>query len=91
MKNATLKAMATYSRWTTFHICMLATLLTGSFMAVSAEDLGALGPMIVSLGICAMFFATAAELLFLVRVLARWASAKISNRSNCLASSDGDS
>lgn len=60
-------------------------------MAASAEDLGALGPMIVSLGICAMFFATVAEMLFLVRVFASWASEKFSNRSNSLASSEGDS
>ena len=82
MKNTILNALATYSQWTTFHICMGATLLTGSFMAASAEDLGALGPMIVSLGICAMFFATAGELLFLIRVFARWAAQKLSNPSD---------
>jgi cytochrome b subunit of formate dehydrogenase len=79
MKSTILKAFSNYSRWTTFHICMVATLLTGFLMAASAEELGAVGPMLVSLGVCAMLFAIIGELLFLIRVFARWAARKLFN------------
>ena len=58
-----------------FHALCIALMLTGSFMVSTATDLGAIGPLVISLGIYAVVFAALAELLLGIRLLvARLAS-----------------
>jgi hypothetical protein len=52
-----------------FHAFAIAFILTGVFMVLTASDLGAMGPLVISLGLYAMFFGVVAELLLGVRLL----------------------
>ena len=52
-----------------FHTVIITLLLTGTFMLVTASDLGAMGPLVIFFGIYIIFFATAAELLVHLRLL----------------------
>jgi hypothetical protein len=58
-----------YSPWTTFQISLLSLLATGVFMVLSAEEMGAIGPILLSLGICLIFFVLVSEILLILRVL----------------------
>ncbi|OYU42659.1 MAG: hypothetical protein CFE44_22755 [Burkholderiales bacterium PBB4] len=76
MRSPIIKALAkaiysltTYSQWTAFHSAMLSLLATGAFMVVSAAEMGAIGPILVSLGICVIFFALMSEGILILRVL----------------------
>lgn len=58
---------AEHTIWAVFHTVMIAAFSTGFFMAYTAGDLGPLGPILISIGICVMLFAALAEALFLTR------------------------
>jgi hypothetical protein len=64
-----LYSLTAYSQWTTFHATMLSLLGTGAFMVFSAEEMGAIGPILLSLGICVIFFALMSECILTLRVL----------------------
>lgn len=60
-----------------FHTFCIAVMLTGIFMVSTATDLGAMGPLVISLGIYSVIFAVLAELLLSIRLLV----ARLSSRA----------
>lgn len=56
-----------------FHAVMVAAVVTGSVLAVSAGDLGPFAPILIALGICAVLFGLTGEALFFAGRCASWA------------------
>ena len=52
-----------------FHVCITALILTGVFMLWTAADLGAMAPLVISMGLYAIFFGILAEVLLGLRLL----------------------
>ena len=67
--NATLTFLSRPGDHIRYHTFFIALLLTGVFMVATASDLGVIAPLVISLGIYAIFFALAAELLLGLRFL----------------------
>lgn len=73
------QSLANYSQWTTFQISLLALLATGVFMIISADEMGGLGPILLSFGICVVFFVLVCEILVATRMLVRYLIIRLSS------------
>lgn len=52
-----------------FHVCIATLILTGVFILWTAADLGAMAPLVISIGLYAIFFGILAEVLLGLRLL----------------------
>lgn len=67
--NAVLHYLSHTSQYIQFHAIVLALILTGTFMILTASDLGVMAPLVISLGIYIVIFGVLTEMLLGFRVL----------------------
>jgi hypothetical protein len=57
---------------TEFHALMVAAIATGTVLTTSAADLGPFAPMLIALGLCAVFFGVTGEAVLWLSALGHW-------------------
>lgn len=67
--NITLASLSQTGDRIQFHVFVIAFMLTGAFMVWTASDLGAMAPLVISMGIYAILFGALAEALLGIRLV----------------------